>query len=289
MDTRKIQKSGTTYYLYLPASWCREHDISTESVVHLDRTSKGDLVIQPKKTEHSLSSLKLELSDRNPEVINRIIIAAYINPVKEFTIRLKEAISPDQILEHKKLLGGMELVDFDESAISCHTSLALSDPDTILHAMIKKIIRITKLMKLDSGHELISKYEEEIDKSNLLIHKSIITSLMYRRESGLRHIELFYIGIISRSLEQIADLLITSGHDHRLVDAVAVYMKSLLHLLEHLTQEGAISFIKSLERIESIEVKDLQSYKKKKIYSHLGHISEILCDWIITNLADKKS
>jgi phosphate uptake regulator len=287
METRKIQRSGTTYYLYLPASWCREHKITTDSTVFLDKSSKGDLLVQPKKSESSLSSLKLELTDNNPEVINKMIIASYINPVKEFEIKLKNNISPDQILAHKSLLGGMEIVDFDESSISCQTSLALSDPNILIESMIKKILSVTNLMKKDPSHELITRYEEEIDKSNLLIQKSIITTLMYRRESKLRHIDLFYIGNMSKLLERISDILITLGKDPQLVETVDEMLKLLLKVLENLTQPNVVQFVKSVDKLAKIEVKDLPTYKKSRIYSGLGHIAEILCDWVVTDIVDK--
>ena len=287
MESRKIQRSGTTYYLYLPASWCREHKITTDSIVFLEKSSKGDLLVQPKKTESSLTSLKIELSDSDPDIINKMIMAAYINPVKEFQIKLKKNISPDQILEHKKLLGGLEIVDFDESLVSCHTSLALSDPDVLLQALIKKILNTTKLMKKDPNHELLKRYEEEIDKNNMLIQKSIITALMYRKESKLRHSDLFYIGTISRILEHITDILVTSGKDTELVNDVDEVMQSLLAVLEKLNQQNVISFVKNVSRLEKIEVKDLHTYKKKRIYSGLDHIAETLCDWVVTVLVDE--
>lgn len=290
MESRKIQKSGTTYYLYLPASWCREHKITTESVVYLDKSSKGDLMVQPKKTESNLSSLKFELAENSLEVINKMIIASYINPVREFQIKLKRPLTPDQILKHKKLLGGLELVDFDESSISCHTSLALSDPDILLNTMIKKVLSITSLMKKDPMHELIQRYEEEVDKSNVLILKSIVSSLMYRRESKLKHIEFFYIGLISRNLEQINDILITLGDDPKAIDSIDDIMKSLLKVLENRTQIEVVNFIKNIEKHDHTDSgpEDLTMYKKKRLFSNLGHIAEILADWIITESVDVK-
>mgnify|MGYP000106104630 FL=1 len=157
-----------------------------------------------------------------------MIIAAYINPVKEFKINLKQNLEPDQILEHKDLLGGLELVDFEEDSINCQTSLALNDPDSLLKAMIKKILNTIKLLQKDSSHDLIKRYEEEIDKSNLLIQKSIITSLMHRRETKLRHVDLYYIGHLSRSLERISDLLITLEKNNKLIKTADHMMKELL-------------------------------------------------------------
>lgn len=291
MESRKIQKSGTTYYLYLPASWCREHKITTDSLVYLDKSSKGDLVVQPKKTESSLSSLQMELNENSLEVINKMIIASYINPVKEFQIKLKKPLTPDQILQHKKLLGGLELVDFEESSISCHTSLALSDPDILLSTMIKKILSITALMKKNPSHELILRYEEEVDKSNVLILKSIISSLMYRRESKLKHVDFFYIGLISRNLEQITDILITLENDMKAVDSIDDIIKSLLKVLEHRSQQEVINFIKTVEKhdIAGDYTEDLTVYKKKKVFSNFGHVAEILADWVITEAVDSKA
>jgi phosphate uptake regulator len=288
METRKIQRSGTTYYLYLPASWCREHKITTDSLVYLEKSSKGDLSVQPKKSESSLSSLKFELNDTSKEVINKIIIASFINPVKDFHISLKQDISPDQILEHKKLLGGLELVDFDEDSINCQSSLSLGDPDIMLKTMITKILSISNLMKKDHKHELIKRYEEEIDKTNLLILKSIITNLMYRKESKLRHVDLFYIGQISRNLEQITDILITLENQNRLIEVIESMMRSLIKLLDNMNQASVINFIKNIEKLGDIEVKNLETYKKKRIYSLLGHISETMCDKLITDIIDRQ-
>lgn len=287
MDSRKIQRSGTTYYLYLPASWCREHKITTDSTVYLEKSSKGDLLVKPKKSESSLSCLKIELPDNNPEVINKMIIASYINPVKEFEIKIKENINPDQILKHKQLLGGLELVDFEENAINCQTSLALSDPDMLLKSMIKKILSIIKLIQNDSSHELINRYEEEVDKTNLLIQKSIITSLMYRRESRLRHIDLFYIGNLSRVLERLSDILITLTNSQKLVNTIENMLSSFLVLLDNLNQSDVIRFIKNLEKQDKVIVKDLKTYKEKRVYSMFGHVAETLCDWLITEEVDK--
>jgi phosphate uptake regulator len=288
METRKIQRSGTTYYLYLPASWCREHKITTNSTVYLEKSSKGNLVVEPKKTEASLSSLKFELEESSPEVINKMILASYINPVKDFEITLKQRLSPDQILGHKELLGGLEMLDFAEDSINCQTSLALSDPDMLLRLMIKKIINITGLLKEDPSHDLIRRYEEEVDKSNIMVFKSIISILMYRKESKLKHVELFYIGLISRSLEQISDIVITLGKDRETINSVEKMMASLLKVLENKTQAEVISFIKSVERLGNIEVDNLTKYKKRSIYSNLGQIAEVLSDWIITEITDKR-
>jgi len=143
-------------------------------------------------------------------------------------------------------------------------------------------------MKEQGDHDLIQRYEEEIDKAKVLISKSIIASLMYRRESKMRHIELYYIGTISRNLEKMSDILITIEKDMDLINTIESRMELLLEVLNDLSQQNVVEFIKSVEALEIVNVKDIETYKKKRIYSHLGRISEFLCDWLVTNIVDNE-
>jgi hypothetical protein len=108
---------------------------------------------------------------------------------------------------------------------------------------------------------------------------------MYRRESKLRHVDLFYIGMISRSLEQINDILITVD-DTKVVKDLKKRMMLLLEVVENRDQDKVNSFVDSVAQLEEIKVKDLKTYKKKKLYSQLGHIGESLTDWMVTEIVD---
>ncbi|MBN1503309.1 hypothetical protein JW930_07255 [Candidatus Woesearchaeota archaeon] len=287
MDTRKIQRSGATYYVYLPASWCRENKITTKSKVRLSRSSSGGLVINTDSKRPELPSLSLELEETTPEVINKITVASYINPVKKFDILLKDELTSRQILAHKKILGGLELIEFDSNSISCNTTITLENPKLMISTMIKKMISSIRLIKEAETPELIEKYEEEIDKSNLMIRKSIISSLMYKKDTELRHIDLFYIGMLSRTLEQVNDILIKLDKEEKILDNFLVSLKRLEEVLNNLNQQSVISYIKQLSRFEKIHVKDEKTFYRERIVSLLAHIGEIFSDWLISNEVDK--
>ncbi|MBT4351902.1 hypothetical protein HOD20_05205 [archaeon] len=286
MESRKIQKSGTTFYVYLPALWCREQNITTNSVVFLKQNPRGDLIIEKKKQEDDQLSLSFELKDTNHEVINKFIVASYINPVKKFEIKFNEKLNPKQILEHKKILSGLELLDFEEDKVYCQTTLSLGDPDILLFTMIRKINSMASFIKKGTTFELIERYEMEIDKCNLLVNKSIISSLMHKKDSKLRHVELFYIGHISKMLEQIADTLINIKKSNPVLDDILKQMKNLEIVLENLNEKSVSSYIKSISRLENVKVKDSKTFYQKRVYSVLGHIGETLADWVITKKID---
>ena len=286
MESRKIQKSGTTYYVYLPALWCREQNITTDSVVFLKKNPRGDLIIEKKKQDDDQISLEFDLKDTNPDVINKFIVAAYINPIKKFELQFGENISSRQILEHKKVLSGLELLDFEEDRVFCQTTLSLGDPDILLFTMIRKINSMANFIKKGTTSELIERYEMEIDKCNLLVNKSIISSLMHKKDSKLRHVELFYIGHISKLLEQIGDTISQMSKNSPVLDDVIKQMKNLEIVLENLNEKSVSSFIKSVSRLENVKVSDSKTFFQKRVYSVLGHIGETLADWVITKKID---
>ena len=77
-------------------------------------------------------------------------------------------------------------------------------------------------------------------------------------------------------------------NNNKLIETIENMMDSLISMLEKLTHTSVIKFIKNVELLDKINVKDLETYKEKRIYSSLGHIAEVLCDWVITNEVDKR-
>ena len=151
---------------------------------------------------------------------------------------------------------------------------------------MKKILSIIKLIKNDSSHELVERYELEVDKSNLLIQKSIITSLMYRKSTKLRHVDLYYIGSISRLLERITDILISLDPNSKLINSCEKFIMHLQNVLNNLNLSTVTDFIKEIENKGQIEVTNLKTYKEKRIYALFGHVVEILGNWVITEQVD---
>ena len=87
MEIRNVQKTGDMHYLYLPTSWCREHKISSKSKVSIEQSSEGSIIISPQITQRKPKHLKINISEDDEEIINKIVVACYINPVGSFESR----------------------------------------------------------------------------------------------------------------------------------------------------------------------------------------------------------
>jgi hypothetical protein len=287
MDIRNIQKSGNTYYLYLPAIWCRQNSITTSSKVVLETTSEGNLLVMPYSNERIDSAFTFNLKEHDMKIINKFLVGAYLNPIKSFSIKLDRKITSLDILDQKKLIGGVEVVEFGEDQIMCESSITVEDPTVLLKTMIKKVANMLHVMMKSSSPELLQRYEEEIDRSNMLITKSVLSSMMFRTSTKLRNIDLFYMALLSKNLEGLADNLPRLKKNHDLQNSCHEIMNSLLKILEQMSLDGAVGFAKSVGALNAYIDRTDKTHFLSALRSHLSQLVDIIVDWTITKEVDK--
>ncbi len=294
METRRIQKTGDMQYLYLPTQWCRKHSIKSGSIVGISENSSGSLVISPKRTEEELRSISILLDDNDPEIVSRLVFACYHNPLSSFNIRLNKGLTASAILRQKKIISTVS-IEIDKNTISSESSVLTLNPDQLLRTMVKKIKNLTIVMLENHDESLVRTYEEEIDRSNRLIQKSVIYSFILGTSHNYRTIDLYYISLIARDLERLADHIIgLRGEDRKYLREVMPVIDDLSRICSRIdlkknsrypSYSKAIEFARRASPIENIAMNGQAQYHKRRIKGLLNKISEVLMDWGITNKA----
>jgi len=286
MEIRNIQKTGDMHYLYLPTSWCREHKISSKSKVSIDHSSEGKLIVSPHIVEKKKKHLKFSVAEDDLDIINKLVVACYINPVSSFEINLEKGIEFAKLLHQKRLIS-LESVEIDRKQITCHSSVIVSDPDSLLKTMVKKIKNMITVMLEGYDKELIDKYEEEIDRSKMHIDKSIISSLTFDHASKLKSIDLYYISLISKDLERMVDHLICLNPEEKeflhWLHLVVDQLQAILENPQSLNQKSALNFMKTVSKMTGFTVKDIKTYDKERIRLSMTMVVEVITDWAITH------
>ncbi len=290
MEIRNIQRTGKMHYLYIPTSWCREHKIGSKSKVSIEQSSDGSLIVSPQIVEKKLKHLKLSISEDDEEIIHKLVVACYINPASSFEINFEKELDFTRLLNQKRLIS-LESVEIDKKQITCQGSISVSDPESLLKTMTKKIKNMIIVMQKSYNQELIERYEDEIDRSKMIIDKSIISSLTFERTTKLKTIDLYYISLISKDLERMVDHLIhISNRESEFLDRVYEVINHLEYILENtnsLNHKTALQFIKKANSIKNFDVKDIKSYDKERIRLSLATIAEVITDWAITREIEK--
>lgn len=290
MEVRNVQRTGDMHYVYLPTSWCREHKIGPKAKVSMEQSSDGSLIVSPQITEKKLKHLKFNIAEDDQEAIHKMVVACYINPLSSFEINFEKEMDFTKLLNQKRLIS-LESVEIDKKQITCSGAISISDPESLLKTMAKKIKNMITVMQKSYDKELIDRYEDEIDRSKMLIEKSIISSLTFERTTKAKTIDLYYISLISKDLERMVDHLIcVDNREQELLSIIYEVINHLEHIIENtnnLNHKIALQFIKKVNKIRGFYVKDIKSYDKERIRLSLLTISEVITDWAITKEIEK--
>ncbi len=288
MDIRNVQKTGTMYYVYLPTSWCRKFHISSDSKLQVEMTSEGKLLLSSTIEEKKAKHLEISVEETDLDILNKLIVACYINPTGSFKINLKEKLDQARLLDQKRLVS-VELVEMEGKTIICESTVSIAEPELLLKTIINKVKNMLIVMSKNYNAELVSRYEEEIDRNRLLVDKAMISALTYMKVSKVRTIDLYYIAQIARELEHIADyLILINPKDTRFFGEIRDYIDGLKQITDMIYQKGlqykeAIRFAKRILQMKKTPVASLELYHKHQVKNALQTISEVLIDWSITN------
>ncbi len=290
MDIRSVQKTGDMKYLYLPTKWCKDQKISANSKVMVEQMNDGSLSIIPEIREKKVKNIRLSIDDTDFDVIQKLIVACYINPADSFRISLKRDIDPIEMINHNGLVS-LEMVEIDKNQIVCESEVKVSDPESLLRTSIRKIKNVLTIMMKNYHKELIERYENEIDRNKLLISKAVIGALTYHSPTRLKMIELHYIGLISTYLEGMTDHLITIEKEEKeflqqVMHAVGM-LQDIFEQIGTLDHTKALGFLKSANEIDTPLVKDIKTYRKRRVKKYLVNVGEVMLDWAVTKEVEK--
>ncbi len=292
METRNIQKTGDMQYVYLPTSWCRDRKLGAGSKVGLSYGGDGSLIISPQATEKKPKHLKFSISEDDQDIIHKLVVASYINPASSFEITLQKEMDFTKLLNQKRLIS-LESVEIDQKRITCEGPLSVVHPESLLKTMVKKIKNMMIVMGRNYDKELIERYEDEIDRSKMLIDKAVISALMFEWVSKTLTIELYYISLISKELERLVDGLITLDEkDLKFLSEIERPIELLSAIVEQpdaLTLEHAIGFAKAASKIRRRTIIDVRTYEMERVKQNLVTVSEVVMDWMVTKKLEGKN
>ena len=287
MDIRHVQRTGNMYYVYMPTSWCKRYGITEEATVSVIVNDDSSLTISPGMQERKRKEIKLTLNEDNQDIIIKLIIACYINPVTSFNIKFENKVDFGKLLGQKKVVSALEFVELDGTTLTYESSISVNDPTTLLRTMAKKLYNLINVMTTNYNSELIEKYEEEIDRSKLLIDKAVTEALTFHELVKQKTIDLHYTALISHEIERLADsVILLEKEDAAFLKQTLESMDMIKNALDDpklLNYKQVIEITRKVLQVKKTPIQDIKSYLKRRIRVHLENICDTLLDWSILN------
>ncbi|MDO8480799.1 MAG: hypothetical protein Q7S65_03180 [Nanoarchaeota archaeon] len=289
MEIRNIQKTGKMHYVYLPTEWCRKHKITSDTKVGLTQMNDGTILISPQLQGRKHNSVELALPAKYTDTLMNAIMACYVNPTQSFRIHLGKKANIKELLSKKTLISGLEFVEIDGEHVTYEASMQIAEPDALLKTMVKKIKNLLYVMTDQHDAGIIQNYEEEIDRSKVLIQKSVISALVDNESMRLKAIELHYTMQLAIELERMVDHLIqitdvNKGFMQPLKGIIDL-LKDILDNISDLTPVKAAHFTQQVMDLQDAGPITSKNYHRARIKDYLMNLAEVIYDWSVTKLA----
>jgi phosphate uptake regulator len=222
-DLRKVQRTPTgTFFVSLPRSWAEQQGLRKGSLVALDETSEGKLLIDPKYSAEPLP--RIAILNAGP-YLRREIIGHYLLGFDIIRIEAKERIDFDVRNVVKTTVGsliGLEIVEenYSQIVLQCLLEPSGFPPEKILrrnYAIVAGMNRDAVNSFINGDLQLAKSVIARDDESNRLyfllvrILRTIIQAPSLSEKLGLTPIECLDYRLAASLIEAIGDACVQTA------------------------------------------------------------------------------
>jgi phosphate uptake regulator len=261
------EMGGATLLVSIPKDWANESSLKKGSVVSIERSADGGLLLYPVKNNEPEGRIEKEIDILYPskyadEGVPNEITAAYLLGYDLIRIKGQHRISSDdrtRIVSAVKRLIGLEVVEEDAMSI---TSQFLVDNMAVepsrIFRRISSIVRamISDTIKQVTSHEVASRFEsvaqrdDEVDRLHFLLVRLIRSAIREPRAAGkfgLSAIDCLDYRVAASSLETAGDYAVELSNSVANLASMdkdtRIMVVEVNDLLDTMQENGVRSFI----------------------------------------------
>ena len=216
-DIRKVQRTPSgTFFVCIPKSWAERYGLERGSIIALNETSDGKLIIDPKYgVEQALRTITLKPGS----YLSREIVAKYLLGYDIIRIEAKERINPEvreTVKRSVSRLVGLEIVEEDYASIvlQCLIDPSQWSPEKILRrsyaiaaGMQRDVVNALVDGDLHLAKNVMARDEEANRLYFLLVRilRTIIQNPSLSDKFGVQPIECLDYRLVASLVETIGD------------------------------------------------------------------------------------
>lgn len=253
MEIRRLQEmGGATLLVSIPKDWVRSSSLKKGSVVSIEESNDGGLLIYPVRDSTNERQEK-EVEITNPsrfgnERTASEITAAYLLGYDFIRVRGQHRISPkdrERIFTAIKRLIGLEIVEEDAMSITCQFLVdnAAVEPSkifkrisSIVRAMISDSLRYVASGE-SSQFDSIAQRDDEVDRLHFLLVRLIRSAIRDRRAAGkfgLTAIDCLDYRVAANSLETAGDYAVELSNSISKLGSISPNLQEQITIITNL-------------------------------------------------------
>lgn len=202
MKRNVIEMGGKSYVVSLPARWVKKYGIKKGD--ELDVVEDGEKVVVSSGKSTPKKSIKIDVSNLNPILINKIIYAIYVRGADKIHVTFSNGKEAQLIKEAAKTMIGCTITE--ESRNSMHIS-DVHGPPTDFEPIMRRVFFMLNSMIKDGIEGLKSKKKEfliELKNKDYEIGDAVNFCLRYLNKRG--HYNVQKTTVIYTTLRNVENL-----------------------------------------------------------------------------------
>jgi len=222
MEFRKLMKLGkSSLVVSLPKSWADKYQLDSSCRVAIMPQRDGSLAIYPAKEFTQKPSEQVILTDPedDPDIVERRLIAAYLNNFSVIRLRSTGVFTPEQqslVRKRVRMLTGLQIIEASANEIVIQSLMQLSQLD--IEKSLRLAHRITSTMCIDALTALqmrdaelartVIGLDEDVNQFYFLIFKQLRAALLdprFMNELGIDSIDCLTHLMFIQRIENVAD------------------------------------------------------------------------------------
>jgi phosphate uptake regulator len=260
MDLRKIQRTSSgTFFVCLPKDWAEKSGLDRGTVVSVNETSDGTLVINPK---YNMEREPQVATISSSPLLDRVIIEKYLLGYDIIQVHAKDRISPldrERVKQASSRLVGLEIVEENHSKIvmQCLLEPSTFPPEKILrreYSIVSGVHRDAVTALLEGDVELAKNVvarDNEVNRLYFLlvrVLRTVIQNPGLSDKLGILPIDCLDYRLAASLVESIGDHSASIGETviklagFKLADNLSKLLLQL-HKVAYQSHENAISAV----------------------------------------------
>jgi phosphate uptake regulator len=217
METRKVQRTGkSTFIVSLPKVWAVKNQIHPGSLIYINQSDNGALVLSPDRSERELAT-RLEIGDKVGDPLVRDIIGCYVSGYRTIEVAsahmtadqkrdihqiVQKLIGPEILEETVNKVLIRDLIDPEE----LQSERALRRIKTVVRSMIQDALSALVTNDREMAADVIQR-DDDVDRLYLLVSRQFTEILRSGsvRQGSLDPITAFNYSRAATNLERMAD------------------------------------------------------------------------------------
>ncbi|MFA5303282.1 MAG: hypothetical protein WC393_01970 [Candidatus Nanoarchaeia archaeon] len=268
MATHKLQKSGRSFYVYVPTKWVNDNCLKKGNELNVAINSEG-VLIKNIKNKKNIKKISLKIKTSNPKVISNAIMNLFVIGYDEFELILDKKIEKNDYKKLKEfiVLFGLNIVDLTDKIIKLYTNVEINDLKRYVKEYLYKSLNVSRMLLENTSKELL---EEQY--SSFYYFRFLVQRTINRHNLGLINLDFnnfwaHYYENVALCLSKIINYMIQIK-DKKFIEKCKFLFEKLLIQYSELNFEKINDLFSFVEALSNNNVENYQDYYKRRIYKH---------------------